>query len=78
MGFFCVFNIPWTNFTCEEGNLLAVRRMTEPENVFGQLKNNRGFRRFLLRGIKKVTLEIGRSVKNVEQRFSNNGRIAAF
>jgi len=33
--------------------------MTEPESVFGQLKNNRGFRRFLLRGIEKVTLEVG-------------------
>lgn len=43
----------------EEGYLLAVRRMTEPESVFGQLKNNRGFRRFLLRGIEKVTLEVG-------------------
>jgi hypothetical protein len=27
--------------------------------VFGQLKNNRGFRRFLLRGMEKVTLEVG-------------------
>jgi transposase len=43
----------------EEGYALAVRRMTEPESVFGQLKNNRGFRRFLLRGMKKVTLEVG-------------------
>ncbi|MEK5026585.1 MULTISPECIES: IS1182 family transposase [Paenibacillus] len=43
----------------EEGYALAVRRMTEPESVFGQLKNNRGFRRFLLRGIEKVTLEVG-------------------
>lgn len=43
----------------EEGYLLAVRRMTEPESVFGQLKNNRGFRRFLLRGLEKVTLEVG-------------------
>ncbi|WP_405110889.1 transposase [Paenibacillus sp. FSL K6-1217] len=33
--------------------------LTEPESVFGQLKNNRGFRRFLLRGIEKVTLEVG-------------------
>ncbi|MEI2394086.1 transposase [Paenibacillus phytohabitans] len=33
--------------------------MTEPESVFGQLKNNRGFRRFLLRGMEKATLEIG-------------------
>ncbi|ULO04826.1 IS1182 family transposase [Paenibacillus sp. 19GGS1-52] len=42
----------------EEGYALAVRRMTEPESVFGQLKNNRGFRRFLLRGMEKVTLEV--------------------
>ncbi|MEK3671288.1 transposase [Paenibacillus sp. FSL R10-2771] len=33
--------------------------MTEPESVFGQLKNNWDFRRFLLRGMEKVTLEIG-------------------
>nr|WP_239717146.1 transposase [Paenibacillus sp. 19GGS1-52] len=43
----------------EEGYALAVRRMTEPESVFGQLMNNKGFRRFLLRGMEKVTLEIG-------------------
>ncbi|OKP80625.1 transposase [Paenibacillus helianthi] len=43
----------------EEGYRLAVRRMIEPESVFGQLKNNRGFRRFLLRGMEKVTLEVG-------------------
>jgi hypothetical protein len=33
--------------------------MIDPESVFGQLKNNRGFRRFLLRGMSKVTLEVG-------------------
>jgi hypothetical protein len=33
--------------------------MVEPERVFGQLKNNRGFRRFLLRGLTKVSLEVG-------------------
>nr|WP_245237714.1 transposase [Paenibacillus ihuae] len=43
----------------EEGYALAVRQMTEPESVFGQLKNNRGFRRFLLRGMEKVMLEVG-------------------
>ncbi|BCG61364.1 IS1182 family transposase [Paenibacillus sp. URB8-2] len=43
----------------EDGYALTVRRMTEPESVFGQLKNNRGFRRFLLRGMEKVTLEVG-------------------
>ncbi|MCF2946410.1 transposase, partial [Paenibacillus tarimensis] len=29
------------------------------ESVFGQIKNNRGFRRFLLRGLQKVSLEVG-------------------
>ncbi|WP_338552557.1 IS1182 family transposase [Paenibacillus sp. KS-LC4] len=43
----------------DEGYALAVRRMIEPESVFGQLKNNRGFRRFLLRGLPKVSLEVG-------------------
>ncbi|ERM18905.1 hypothetical protein P615_01135 [Brevibacillus laterosporus PE36] len=31
----------------------------EPESVFGQMKNNRGFQRFLLRGLPKVSLEVG-------------------
>ncbi|WP_419890281.1 IS1182 family transposase [Paenibacillus xylanexedens] len=43
----------------EEGYTLSVQRMTEPESVFGQIKNNRGFRRFLLRGLQKVSLEVG-------------------
>ncbi|MDQ8734685.1 transposase [Paenibacillus sp. LHD-38] len=43
----------------EEVYALSVRRMIEPESVFGQIKNNRGFRRFLLRGLPKVSLEVG-------------------
>lgn len=43
----------------EEGYQLSVRRMIEPESVFGQMENNRGFRRFLLRGLPKVSLEVG-------------------
>ncbi|MRN56630.1 transposase [Paenibacillus monticola] len=43
----------------EEGPALTVRRMTEPESVFGQLKSNWGFRRFLLRGMEKVTPQVG-------------------
>ncbi|TVX97435.1 transposase, partial [Paenibacillus cremeus] len=27
--------------------------------VFGDMKNNRGFKRFLLRGLPKVSLEVG-------------------
>nr|WP_199616837.1 IS1182 family transposase [Paenibacillus alkalitolerans] len=43
----------------EEGRELSVRRMIEVESVFGQMKNNRGFRRFLLRGLPKVSQEVG-------------------
>jgi len=43
----------------EEGYALSVRRMVETESVVGQMKNNRGFRRFLLRGLSKVSLEVG-------------------
>ena len=35
------------------------RRPIEPEAVFGQIKANRQFRRFLLRGLDKVTIEFG-------------------
>ncbi|WP_339265005.1 transposase [Paenibacillus sp. FSL R5-0470] len=35
----------------EEDYALSVRRMIELESMFGQLKNNRSFRRFLLRGM---------------------------
>ncbi len=43
----------------EEGAQLSAQRMTEVESVFGHIKHNRGFRRFLLRGLPKVTLEVG-------------------
>lgn len=43
----------------DEGRDLSVRRMVEVESVFGQMKSNRGFRRFLLRGLPKVSLEMG-------------------
>lgn len=41
------------------GKTLMYRRMAEIESVFGQLKQNFGVRRFLLRGISKVTVEFG-------------------
>ncbi|WP_215160707.1 transposase [Paenibacillus sp. ISL-20] len=33
--------------------------MIEPESVFGQINNNRGFGRLLLRGLPNVSLEVG-------------------
>jgi hypothetical protein len=38
---------------------LRKRRSVEVETVFGQVKGNQGYRRFLLRGMAKVTTEWG-------------------
>ena len=43
----------------EEGRYLRGRRCCEVENVYGQIKWNNGFKRFLLRGLEKVTTEFG-------------------
>ena len=42
-----------------EGQRLLAKRAIEVEAVFGRLKHNWGFRRFLLRGLEKVTTEWG-------------------
>ncbi|MBD1372157.1 IS1182 family transposase [Hazenella sp. IB182357] len=43
----------------EEGRKLSIQRSVEIESVFGHLKENRAFRRFLLRGLPKVSVEVG-------------------
>jgi transposase len=45
------------NLTTKEGKELRGRRCTEVEQTFGQIKWNKGFKRFLLRGIPKITIE---------------------
>ncbi len=47
------------NLTSELGIALRARRSTEVETVFGQIKHNMRFRRFLLRGQAKVQTEWG-------------------
>lgn len=47
------------NLWSEMGIYLRKKRCIEPEPVFGQIKWNRGFKRFLLRGLPKVTCEFG-------------------
>jgi transposase len=42
-----------------EGERFRSQRLVEAEAVFGQVKHNRGFRRFLLRGLEKVNTEWG-------------------
>jgi transposase len=43
----------------DQGILKRKKRSADVEPVFAQLKHNHGFRRFTLRGIKKVDLEFG-------------------
>lgn len=47
------------NLTSEKGIKLRKLRNIEVETVFGNIKWNYGFRRFLLRGIEKVNIEMG-------------------
>ncbi len=47
------------NLTSEAGKKLRSLRGVEVESVFGQLKEDWGFRKFLLRGIEKVKTEVG-------------------
>jgi len=47
------------NLTSEDGKKLRLLRGVEVESVFGRLKEDWGFRRFLLRGIDKVKTEFG-------------------
>jgi hypothetical protein len=47
------------NLLSEQGIALRQRRSTEPETVFGDIKHNMQFRRFMLRGLKKVDIEWG-------------------
>jgi transposase len=47
------------NLTSEQGQELRAKRSTEVETVFGNVKQNMGFRRFHLRGLEKVKTEWG-------------------
>jgi len=47
------------NLLSEQGIIYRKQRPADVETVFGQIKSNKGFRRFNLRGIKKVEVETG-------------------
>lgn len=47
------------NLCSEKGKLLRKQRSTDVETVFGRIKQDWGFRRFLLRGLEKVKTEWG-------------------
>jgi hypothetical protein len=48
-----------SNLLSEQGHALRIQRNVEVESVFGQIKHNRHFRRFSLRGLEKVKTEWG-------------------
>ncbi|MEK5230426.1 IS1182 family transposase [Lysinibacillus sp. FSL K6-0232] len=68
---------------CEEKAAIYARRKIEVESVFGHIKGNRSFRRFLLRGLDKVHVEFGivalahnlLKVAAIRQLLSGNKRI---
>lgn len=47
------------NLESEQGLIYRKQRPCDVEPVFGQIKSNKGFRRFNLRGLKKVEIETG-------------------
>jgi transposase len=51
--------IAYQNLTSEKGVAHRKKRPWDVESVFGNIKSNHGFRRFLLKGKKKVAIEIG-------------------
>lgn len=63
----------------ETGRELSIRRMIEVESVFGQIKSNRSFRRFLLRGLPKVNIEVGlvSLAHNMLKKVAVNERLAS-
>jgi len=48
-----------SNLLSEAGKALRCERVTEVETVFGQIKHNQRFRRFMLRGLEKTRIEWG-------------------
>lgn len=47
------------NLLSKEGEKLRKQRCAEVEQMFGQLKGNKGFKRFLLKGLDKIEVELG-------------------
>lgn len=65
------------NLDSEKGLVHRSKRPVEPEAIFGQIKYNKGFNRFKLKGIKGVSLEfgllaiainIGKMIKKIEEK----------
>lgn len=67
----------WANITSPKGILLRMNRSIQVEGAFGVLKEDHGFRRFLLRGKKNVRIEflllsLGHNVNKLHNKIQNN------
>ena len=67
------------NLESKKGQLLRRRRGVEIETIFGHLKFNRKYYRFLLRGLEKVNIELGLlSIShNIEKMFRSQLQLKA-
>ncbi len=64
------------HITSEKGTLLRMNRSIQVEGVFGAIKEDHGFRRFLLRGRKNVEVEfllmsLGHNINKLHKRIQN-------
>lgn len=64
------------NLTTEKGKEMRGKRAEYSEGIFGQIKWNMGFKRFLLRGLDKVDLEWGLLCFALDIKRMNNKDIA--
>ncbi len=68
------------NLNSKPGKELRGRRLSEVEQTFGQIKSNKGFKRFLLKGIPKISIELGllalaHNFQKLSKYLINNGLI---
>jgi hypothetical protein len=65
--------------TSEKGIYYRKRRPADVEPVFGNIKSNHGFRRFMLRGKEKVQIEAGllALAHNLRKKTASKNRKAA-
>ena len=65
------------NLTSELGVWLRKQRNIDVESVFGHIKKNMGYRRFRLRGLEKVNIEIGliSMAHNISKMFMKQSKI---
>ena len=61
----------------EQGKEHRRQRCVDVEGSFGQVKHNKGFRRFYLRGLEKIDIEIGLLVTsmNIAKRAKHMGKV---